>query len=138
MARVTVEDCVLKVPNRFDLVLRAAQRSRGIAAGAPLTLDRDNDKNAVVSLREIAEGLVLPEDLEESLIYSHQKYREVDEPEEDGSAMLLGGEDVAEVTDEISEDALASALAELNESVNESEAENMGAIRFDDDIVADD
>ena len=73
MARVTVEDCVDKVTNRFDLVLFAAQRAREISGGAELTVDRDRDKNPVVALREIAEETIKPKDLEESLIQSLQK-----------------------------------------------------------------
>jgi DNA-directed RNA polymerase subunit omega len=83
MARVTVEDCVLKVPNRFDLVMVAAQRSREILAGAPLTLERDNDKNPVVALREIAEESVSIEELSDSLIQGMQKHVEIDQPEEE-------------------------------------------------------
>jgi len=83
MARVTVEDCVLKVPNRFDLVMLAAQRSREIASGAQLTVDRDRDKNPVVALREIAEETTDLGNLGESLIQSMQKHVEIDEPEED-------------------------------------------------------
>jgi DNA-directed RNA polymerase subunit omega len=88
MARVTVEDCVDKVPNRFELVMLAAHRARSLAAGAPLTIDRDNDKNPVVALREIAERTIPPEDMRESLIHSIQKNVEVDEPEA-GAAPLL-------------------------------------------------
>jgi len=73
MARVTVEDCVDKVPNRFDLVLLAAQRARQISGGADLTIDRDRDKNPVVALREIAEATVKPRDLEEALISGLQR-----------------------------------------------------------------
>ena len=80
MARVTVEDCILKVPNRFDLVMIAAQRARGISSGAALTVERDNDKNPVVALREIAEATVNTGDIEESLIRSLQKNVESDEP----------------------------------------------------------
>jgi len=83
MARVTVEDCVLRVPNRFELVLVAAQRARDIAAGGSLTLERDNDKNPVVALREIAEATVPLETLQNALIKGMQKHVEVDEPEED-------------------------------------------------------
>jgi DNA-directed RNA polymerase subunit omega len=83
MARVTVEDCVDKVENRFELVLLASHRARMIASGAPLTIDRDNDKNPVIALREIADQTVAPEDLKEDLIHSLQKYVEVDEPEAD-------------------------------------------------------
>ncbi|WP_076070189.1 DNA-directed RNA polymerase subunit omega [Sphingomonas montana] len=75
MARVTVEDCVDKIPNRFDLVLAAAQRARQISGGAELTIDRDRDKNPVVALREIAEETVVPHDLEEGMIQSLQRVR---------------------------------------------------------------
>ncbi len=81
MARVTVEDCIEKIENRFDLVLMAAHRARMISAGAAITIDRDNDKNPVVSLREIGDGAISPEDLREDLIHSLQKHVEVDEPE---------------------------------------------------------
>lgn len=81
MARVTVEDCVDKVENRFDLVLIASHRARMIAAGAPITVDRDNDKNPVVALREIADSTLAPEDLKEDFIHSLQNQVEVDEPE---------------------------------------------------------
>jgi DNA-directed RNA polymerase subunit omega len=83
MARVTVEDCVLKVPNRFELVLIAAQRARDIAAGGALTLERDNDKNPVVALREIADETVPLDGLQNALIKGMQKHVEIDEPEED-------------------------------------------------------
>src|SRR5438094_1377226 len=82
MARVTVEDCVVKVPNRFELVLLAAQRAREITSGAPLSLDRDDDKNPVVALREIAEDTVALDHLQESLVRGMQKHVEMDEPEE--------------------------------------------------------
>ncbi len=83
MARVTVEDCVLKVPNRFDLVLVSAQRSRDISAGAPLTVERDNDKNPVIALREIAEETVSVDELSDALIQGMQRHVEIDEPEEE-------------------------------------------------------
>src|SRR4029077_13078690 len=82
MARVTVEDCVLKVPNRFELVLLAAQRAREITSGAPLTLDRDDDKNPVVALREIADDTVGLDHLQDSLVRGMQKHVEIDDPEE--------------------------------------------------------
>ncbi|MEM7170613.1 MAG: DNA-directed RNA polymerase subunit omega [Pseudomonadota bacterium] len=88
MARVTVEDCVIKIPNRFDLVMKAAQRARDISAGAALTIDRDDDKNPVVALREIADETVNLDELQDSLITGMQKHVESDEPEED----LLDGE----------------------------------------------
>ena len=83
MARITVEDCILEVPNRFDLVLLASHRARGIASGEALTVERDNDKNPVVSLREIAEEKIDLGELEESVIKGLQNHVEVDEPEED-------------------------------------------------------
>jgi DNA-directed RNA polymerase subunit omega len=83
MARVTVEDCVLKIPNRFDLVMLAAQRARDISSGAALTVERDNDKAPVVALREIADETINIEDLAESLIRGLQRQVETDEPEED-------------------------------------------------------
>lgn len=82
MARVTVEDCVLKVPNRFELVMLAAQRARKIGSGAPLTVERDNDKNPVIALREIAEDTVQVEDLKEELIRNHQRIIEMDDNED--------------------------------------------------------
>src|SRR5438874_8678611 len=82
MARVTVEDCVVKVPNRFELVLLAAQRAREITSGAPLTLDRDDDKNPVIALREIAEDTIQHDHLQDALIRGMQKHVEMDEPEE--------------------------------------------------------
>ncbi|MTJ84334.1 MAG: DNA-directed RNA polymerase subunit omega [Telmatospirillum sp.] len=83
MARVTVEDCVLKIPNRFELVMLAGQRARDISSGGQLTVDRDNDKNPVVALREIADQTVELDLLRNSLIQGLQKHVEVDEPEED-------------------------------------------------------
>jgi len=82
MARVTVEDCVDKVENRFELVLLTAHRARMISSGSPLTIDRDNDKNPVVALREIAAKLIKPDEAKEDYIRSLQKHAEVDEPEE--------------------------------------------------------
>ncbi len=95
MARVTVEDCIDKVENRFDLVLLAAHRARLISSGAELTIDRDRDKNPVVALREIAEETILPGDLEEQLIHSLQKQVEVDEPEDDVVPMIPSPDAIA-------------------------------------------
>ncbi|MDO6963591.1 DNA-directed RNA polymerase subunit omega [Rhizobium alvei] len=102
MARVTVEDCIDKVDNRFELVLLASHRARLISQGAPITVDRDNDKNPVVALREIADEMLSPGDLKEDLIHSLQKHVEVDEPEPDASSLLAGeaqGEGVDEDED---------------------------------------
>jgi DNA-directed RNA polymerase subunit omega len=90
MARVTVEDCILKIPNRFDLVMVAAHRSREVSAGGQITIDRDNDKNPVVALREIAEETVDIEFIQDSLVRGLQRYVEVDEPEGDDLEALLG------------------------------------------------
>ncbi len=97
MARVTVEDCIDKVTNRFELVLLASHRARTISAGSPITIERDNDKNPVVALREIAEKTVSPGDMKEDLIHSMQKYVEVDEPEPD-AVPAIGLEDMVAPT----------------------------------------
>ena len=112
MARVTVEDCVDKVPNRFELVMLAAHRAREVASGSPLTVDRDNDKNLVVALREIAEETQSADELRERLIESHQTQIEVDEPEDDSMALLMGAEQDKPVEDDMSEEKLLRALME--------------------------
>src|SRR5690348_8169713 len=117
MARVTVEDCVVKVPNRFELVLLAAQRAREITSGAPLSVERDDDKNPVVALREIADETVGLDHLKDSLVRGMQKHVEMDEPEEapELEQSLFG---VAEPTgavigeDEIDEEAVDEELEE--------------------------
>jgi DNA-directed RNA polymerase subunit omega len=90
MARVTVEDCVLKVPNRFELVMLAAQRARDISSGAQITIDRDRDKNPVVALREIADETVDLDSLRDGLVKGLQKHVEADEPEEDAIDAQMG------------------------------------------------
>lgn len=112
MARVTVEDCVDKVPNRFDLVLLAAHRAREISSGGAITIERDNDKNPVVSLREIADETQSAADLRERMIESHQTQIEVDEPEEDAMALLMGAEADKPAEDDMSEENLLRALME--------------------------
>jgi DNA-directed RNA polymerase subunit omega len=99
MARVTVEDCIDKVENRFDLVLLASHRARMISSGATITLDRDNDKNPVVALREIAETTISPEDLKEELVHSLQKYVEVDEPEPENVPLIGASGERADADD---------------------------------------
>jgi DNA-directed RNA polymerase subunit omega len=148
MARVTVEDCVIKIPNRFELVLLAAQRAREMASGAQPTLDRDNDKNPVVALREIAAESVEIGNLHTSLIKGMQKHVEIDEPEEDqeieigaqgawpvdlGPAVEIDGEDVEgeeeaadeELPDELlaeeTPEAADAPLPELEEEAGEAE-----------------
>lgn len=112
MARVTVEDCVDKVPNRFELVMLAAHRAREISAGSAITIDRDNDKNPVVSLREIADETQSADELRERLIESNQNQIEVDEPEEDSMALLMGAEADRPADDDMSEEKLLRALME--------------------------
>jgi DNA-directed RNA polymerase subunit omega len=110
MARVTVEDCVQIVPNRFELVLLAGQRARMISAGAPLTLDRDRDKNPVVALREVAAQKVTPEDLREELVRAQQKFLETEEAEE-----KLEIEAAEEAGDSLTEEELLKALKNESE-----------------------
>ena len=98
MARVTVEDCVDKIPNRFDLVLMAAQRARQVSGGAELTIDRDRDKNPVVALREIAEATVKPKHLEEAIVSSLQRLRVDDEDETDELASLADSAEALRLT----------------------------------------
>ena len=105
MARVTVEDCILKIPNRFDLVLLASQRAREITAGTPLTLERDNDKNPVVALREIADSSIDFDNLRQAVISGLQKQVERDEPEEDMMELLASEQNVAGVPYEASKEA---------------------------------
>ena len=148
MARVTVEDCVVKVPNRFELVLIAAQRAREITSGAPLTLDRDDDKNPVVALREIADETVGLVQLKEAVVRGLQKHVEIDEPEEThelevdpasfgvaaiagedeldeaelAEAELAAGEDDIEVPEEALEEDLDEGLGtELGEGILSTE-----------------
>ncbi len=128
MARVTVEDCIDKVENRFDLVLLASHRARMISSGSQITVDRDNDKNPVVSLREIAETTVSPGDLKEDLIHSLQKYVEVDEPEPEAPLIGAGVDsDDTEmvVPDRMTEEELLKGLEGLAppEEVPEDDAE---------------
>jgi DNA-directed RNA polymerase subunit omega len=123
MARVTVEDCVDKIPNRFELVLVAAHRARTLAKGAAITVERENDKDAVVSLREIAEKTISAGDMLEGLIHSIQKQVEIDEPEAAAAPILpsqslrptLGRDDPATdvVVDTLTEDELLRGLERL-------------------------
>jgi len=115
MARVTVEDCVDKVPNRFELVMLAAHRARELTAGVPLTIERNNDKNPVCALREIAEETLTAEDLREAYIESNQTQIEVDEPEEDQMQLLMGDAEDDAPVDDMSEENLLRALMEAQE-----------------------
>ncbi len=124
MARVTVEDCVMKIPNRFELVMIAAQRARAISSGASLTLDRDNDKNPVVALREIADETVEIDGLRQSLIGGLQKHVEVDEPEEDNMAQLMQSSEWAGVPQDEEEQPEGVSVLDAAES---DEAEDVDA-----------
>jgi len=126
MARVTVEDCVIKIPNRFDLVMVAAQRARDVTAGAPLTVDRDNDKNPVVALREIAEETIDVAVLQDSLVKGLQKHVETDEPEEDEMDLLAIQQELGiSVADEPAKEA-------IGEGDDDIEAEEAGGLRYED------
>lgn len=133
MARVTVEDCVDKVKNRFDLVMVAAQRARQLAAGAPITIDRDRDKNPVVALREIAAETVSVADLEEALITEMQKHLPGDEPEEELMELLEEEQNLAgreQVESEIAE------MAVDGEEVITEEAEGIESEVSEEDLDA--
>jgi DNA-directed RNA polymerase subunit omega len=127
MARVTVEDCVVKVPNRFELVLLAAQRAREISSGAPLSIDRDDDKNPVVALREIADETVALDHLKSSVVRGMQKHVEIDEPEEthelelDTALFGIGAPAGALMDAELDTEVEADADAEDAEEGNEDE-----------------
>ena len=124
MARVTVEDCVLKVPNRFELVMVASQRAREISSGAAITIDRDNDKNPVIALREIADTDISIESLKESLIKNHQKVIEIEENDEEIIDMMDGEEEWASVEKEAAEaDSHTLGMHEENISID---AEQVG------------
>ena len=110
MARVTVEDCVDKVPNRFELVILAAHRAREIASGSAITLERDNDKNPVVALREIAEETQSADMLRERMIESLRTQNEVDMPEEDDMASRMGANGDRPLLDDMSEEQMLRQL----------------------------
>lgn len=114
MARVTVEDCIDKVPNRFELVLLSAHRARMVAQGAPLTVDRDKDKNPVVALREIADEAINKDDLRENYIHSMQKQVEVDEPEPSEAPLMIAASDAAAASP-----AAAADVAEMDRMTEE-------------------
>lgn len=140
MARVTVEDCIDKVPSRYELVMVAAQRARDIAAGSPLCVDRDNDKNSVVALREIAENKVSIEELQKSLVLGQQKYVEVEEPEEEEVEILaaekeLAGLDSTFSSDMISDEDLTEVMQvhDTDEDIDLDSDTELSDMDFDDD-----
>jgi DNA-directed RNA polymerase subunit omega len=150
MARVTVEDCVVKVPNRFELVLLAAQRAREISSGAPLSIDRDDDKNPVVALREIADETVAVDHLKSSVVRGMQKHVEIDEPEEthelelDTALFGIGAPAGALMDAELDTEVEADADAEDAEEDNEDEevlpaetAADLAQLDEDDELAED-
>jgi DNA-directed RNA polymerase subunit omega len=122
MARVTVEDCVEKVPNRFELVMVASQRSREISSGAEPRVDRDNDKNPVVALREIADEKANPTELYNAIIQGMQRHVEVDEPEEDGFDAMASNPEFAGIAGQMSEQMAAAAGMGIEDVEEEEEA----------------
>lgn len=143
MARVTVEDCVTRVPNRFELVLVAAQRARDIASGGLITVDRDNDKNPVVALREIADYTIEVDALQNALVTGLQKQPEIDEPEEDhdlsiGEQTWPDGAGAVALEEELKDDMqfvdAEEGEAELEGDADELSDEKLGEAEFSDEI----
>ena len=152
MARVTVEDCIDKIPSRYELVMVAAQRARDISSGAHLCVDRDNDKNSVVALREIAENKVSIEDLQRSLVLGQQKYVEVEEPEDEEVEILAAEKELANLdaafsSDMISDEDLSEVMQirddedidlDSDSDVADLDFDSDDETDFDDDVGFDD
>ena len=142
MARVTVEDCVEKIPNRYELLLIAAQRAKDIAAGSPIKVERDNDKNSVVALREIAEGRADIEELQKSLVIGLQKYVEVEEPEEEELEILAAEKELAGLDNQFDGDMILDAALAENMQIEDSNGETLDVetddLSLDDDLDMDD
>lgn len=144
MARVTVEDCIDKIPNRYDLVLVAAQRAKDISSGSPIQVDRDNDKNSVVALREISENRVSIEDLQRSLVMGQQKFVEVEEPEDEEVEIISAEKELAALEAQFSSDMISDE--DLNNTMqihgddddNDLDLESDDGIDFDDGADFDD
>ncbi len=133
MARVTVEDCIDKIPNRYELLMVAAQRAKDISAGSPITLPRDNDKNPVIALREIADNTVNIEDLQRSLVMGLQKYVEVEEPEEEELEIMAAEKELVDLDEQFSGLLLDSDVSDSMQVVDED-----GEVDDDLDLAADD
>lgn len=146
MARVTVEDCVEKIPNRYELLMVAAQRAKDIEQGSPLRVDRDNDKNAVVALREIAEDKVSIEDLQKSLVLNLQKYVEVEEPEEEEIEIIAAEKELADLdaqfdTSMLSDDSFETGMQikdDTSDSLDDLDDTDFSDDGMGDDLAADD
>ncbi|MBP3346799.1 MAG: DNA-directed RNA polymerase subunit omega [Alphaproteobacteria bacterium] len=133
MARVTVEDCIDKIPNRYELLMVAAQRAKDISAGSPITLPRDNDKNPVIALREIADNTVNIEDLQKSLVMGLQKYVEVEEPEEEELEIMAAEKELVDLDEQFSGLLLDSDVSDSMQVVDDD-----GEVDDDLDLAADD
>ncbi|MBP3687748.1 MAG: DNA-directed RNA polymerase subunit omega [Alphaproteobacteria bacterium] len=136
MARVTVEDCVEKIPNRYELLLVAAQRAKDIAAGSPIKVERDNDKNSVVALREIAEDLADIEELQKSLVMGLQKYVEVEEPEEEELEILAAEKELSGLDSQFDGETILDAALAESMQIEDSNGETLDVET--DDISLDD
>ncbi len=135
MARVTVEDCIDKIPNRYELLMVAAQRAKDISAGSPITLPRDNDKNPVIALREIAEETVSIEELQKSLVMGLQKYVEVEEPEEEELEIMAAEKELVDLDEQFKGLLLDN---ELNDSMQVVDDDDGLDLEADADVAADD
>lgn len=135
MARVTVEDCIDKIPNRYELLMVAAQRAKDISAGSPITLPRDNDKNPVIALREIAEETVSIEELQKSLVMGLQKYVEVEEPEEEELEIMAAEKELVDLDEQFNGLLLDN---ELNDSMQVVDDDDGLDLEADADVAAND
>ena len=135
MASVTVEDCIDKIPNRYELLMVAAQRAKDISAGSPITLPRDNDKNPVIALREIAEETVSIEELQKSLVMGLQKYVEVEEPEEEELEIMAAEKELVDLDEQFNGLLLDN---ELNDSMQVVDDDDGLDLEADADVAADD
>jgi DNA-directed RNA polymerase subunit omega len=141
MARVTVEDCVDEIPNRYELLMVAAQRAKDISSGSPITLPRDNDKNPVIALREIAEETVSIEELQRSLVMGLQKYVEVEEPEEEELEIMAAEKELVDLDEQFSGLLLEGELGDNMQLVGDDDSLELDAsadMMSDDDIQLDD
>ena len=135
MARVTVEDCVDKIPNRYELLMVAAQRAKDISAGAPITVARDNDKNPVIALREIADETVSIEELQKSLVMGLQKYVEVEEPEEEELEIMAAEKELADLDDQFTG---LLPQAEIDDNMQVHGGDDLLDVDADGDVEGDD
>lgn len=135
MARVTVEDCIDKIPNRYELLMVAAQRAKDLSAGAPLTVARDNDKNSVIALREIADETVSIEELQKSLVMGLQQYVEVEEPEEEELEIMAAEKELADLDDQFTG---LLPQAEIDDNMQVHGGDDLLDVDADGDVEGDD